>query len=186
MSKTKSGFTLVELLIVIVVIAILAAITLVAYNGVQAKARDSSRQSSVSTIAKALEVYYIDNGQYPIALCSSSCTINGGWSDTNDGSWQNLVNQLVPKYVSSLPTDPVPTMGSNPVSSAGSYGFAYFTNAYSGVPSYCGTTSPRQMYLLVYTLESGSQQNTLNGSCSTNVLGPYGGRSNYRVSKVGL
>ena len=39
MKKTKSGFTIVELLIVIVVIGILAAITIVAYNGIQSRAR---------------------------------------------------------------------------------------------------------------------------------------------------
>jgi prepilin-type N-terminal cleavage/methylation domain-containing protein len=58
----QSGFTLVELLIVIVVIAILAAITVVAYNGVQQRARDSRRKSDVGAIAKALILYQVDNG----------------------------------------------------------------------------------------------------------------------------
>lgn len=59
------GFTIVELLIVIVVIAILAAISVVAYNGVQERARDSSRISKLSQIEKAIELYYSDNGRYP-------------------------------------------------------------------------------------------------------------------------
>lgn len=42
-NKQNSGFTIVELLIVIVVIGILAAITIVAYNGVQQRARDMTR-----------------------------------------------------------------------------------------------------------------------------------------------
>ncbi|MCA9336117.1 prepilin-type N-terminal cleavage/methylation domain-containing protein, partial [Candidatus Saccharibacteria bacterium] len=43
----KTGFTIVELLIVIVVIAILAAITIVAYNGIQQRSRDSIRKSDL-------------------------------------------------------------------------------------------------------------------------------------------
>jgi prepilin-type N-terminal cleavage/methylation domain-containing protein len=63
--KKQSGFTLVELLIVIVVIAILAAITVVAYNGVQQRARTTSRISAVRSIQKALEMYRVTNGVYP-------------------------------------------------------------------------------------------------------------------------
>jgi len=59
------GFTIVELLIVIVVIGILAAITIVSFNGVQSKARDTLRQSNVNSIAKSLELYYIEKGTYP-------------------------------------------------------------------------------------------------------------------------
>lgn len=64
-SKSTQGFTLVELLIVIVVIAILAAITLVAYNGIQAKANDSRRLQDVSDIEKSLLLYKINNGSFP-------------------------------------------------------------------------------------------------------------------------
>ena len=63
--KKQTGFTIVELLIVIVVIGILAAITIVAYNGIQQRARDSQRQSNMQAIAKSLEIFYIDNGYYP-------------------------------------------------------------------------------------------------------------------------
>jgi len=52
----KRGFTIVELLIVIVVIAILASISVVAYNGIQTRARDSQRSSDISAIKKALEL----------------------------------------------------------------------------------------------------------------------------------
>lgn len=58
--KTQ-GFTLVELLIVIVVIAILAAITLVAYNGVQNRARASTTKADVSNVNKVLNAQYISN-----------------------------------------------------------------------------------------------------------------------------
>lgn len=60
----RPGFTLVELLIVIVVIAILAAISVVAYNGVQDRARTSSGQQLASEIAKKAEIYNTLRGQY--------------------------------------------------------------------------------------------------------------------------
>lgn len=59
------GFTIVELLIVIVVIAILAAITIVSYNGIQARALDARRASDMNTIKKKLEIFYADKGYYP-------------------------------------------------------------------------------------------------------------------------
>lgn len=61
----ETGFTIVELLIVVVVIAILAAITIVSYSGVTRRASNSERQSDIAAIQKALEMYYIDNSQYP-------------------------------------------------------------------------------------------------------------------------
>lgn len=56
------GFTIVELLIVVVVIAILAAISIVAYNGIQTRAKASAIASGISSIEKALRVTAIENG----------------------------------------------------------------------------------------------------------------------------
>lgn len=64
-AKSNKGFTIVELLIVVVVIAILAVISIVAYNGIQERARDSERAVDISAIQKMLQAYYIDHEHYP-------------------------------------------------------------------------------------------------------------------------
>lgn len=54
------GFTLVELVIAISVISVLATITVVAYNGVVARANDTQRIAAVATVRKALDMYRAD------------------------------------------------------------------------------------------------------------------------------
>jgi len=64
--KNKSkGFTIVELLIVIVVIGILATLVIVTFTGIQQKARDSKRKTDISAVQAALESYYSSNNTYP-------------------------------------------------------------------------------------------------------------------------
>ncbi len=60
--RAQSGFTIVELLIVVVVIAILAAITVVAYNGIQNKAKTASYAASINGAAKQLEMSRVNSG----------------------------------------------------------------------------------------------------------------------------
>ena len=67
-STTKKGFTIVELLIVIVVIAILAAISIVSYNGIQQRARTSELLVQMNQIQKTIQVEALENGGQSIAL----------------------------------------------------------------------------------------------------------------------
>ena len=69
-TKSKKGFSLVELLVVITIIAILSVTAYVALGGQTSKARNSKRMQDIATIQQALEVYLIQNptGQYPTAL----------------------------------------------------------------------------------------------------------------------
>ena len=69
----QSGFTIVELLIVIVVIAILAAISVVAYNGIQQRATKTTLQNDLSNFSKNIEIVRIDStdGKYPSTLTAA-------------------------------------------------------------------------------------------------------------------
>lgn len=71
----KSGFTIVELLIVIVVIAILAAISIVAYGGVQERAYGAAIQSELVNNAKKVQLVLAETGSYP----------TGGYQVVSDG-----------------------------------------------------------------------------------------------------
>ena len=85
--KKADGFTLVELLVVIAIIAILSVTAYVALGGQTGKARDSRRQSDLSAIQSALEIYFINNNStYPATA--------------------GLEAALVPKLMSNLPLDP--------------------------------------------------------------------------------
>ncbi len=65
LSTRQRGFTIVELLIVIVVIAILAAITVVAFNGVKSRSTNALVQSDLSANMKRVKLYMATNGTFP-------------------------------------------------------------------------------------------------------------------------
>jgi type II secretion system protein G len=103
-TSRSMGFTIVELLIVIVVIGILAVITVVAYNGIQDKAKFSLMQSDLQSIKAALELYKADNDKYPYTIGQATCTSNWcGWDQRTD---DNFIIGLVPKYIAKTPQLP--------------------------------------------------------------------------------
>lgn len=71
------GFTIVELLIVIVVIGILALLVITTYSGIQAKARNSKRQTDIQSLQTQLEAFFSQNGYYP------------SLANLNDSTWLN-------------------------------------------------------------------------------------------------
>lgn len=81
--KKNGGFTIIELLVVIVVIAILIALTLPNLFGLQRRARDDTRKNDLKNVQSALETYFNDNNAYPAALSS-----------------------LVSNYINAIPKDP--------------------------------------------------------------------------------
>lgn len=112
-----------ELLIVIVVIGILAAITIVAYNGVQTRARDSRRAQDLTAIKKELMLYNIDNGGVP-----STSTYGGfgpgGWNISSMPSWLSFLNS---SSNGKIPIDPVNTGTADPMLG---YELTYFYYCY--------------------------------------------------------
>ena len=100
----QNGFTIVELLIVIVVIGILAAITIVSFNGVQSKARQAKINADVVTIVKAITAARIVNNsntwtitqRYTEADCASkpNGTDLATLSKTADTCWTNYAASL--------------------------------------------------------------------------------------------
>jgi general secretion pathway protein G len=83
-ANSRRGFTIVELLIVIVIIGILAAITIVAYNGIQQRTRNASRFTEAAQVAKLLSAYKATNGNFPaIGSAASASCIGSGFPDYN-------------------------------------------------------------------------------------------------------
>ena len=83
----KNGFTFVELLVVMAIIALLSSIILAQLNKSRMKSRDARRIADVKQIQLALSLYYNDNGVYPSSPLSSAAN-------------------FVPNYISTLPKDP--------------------------------------------------------------------------------
>jgi prepilin-type N-terminal cleavage/methylation domain-containing protein len=74
--KNKKGFTIVELLIVIVVIGILATLVIVTFTGIQQKARNSQRQTDINAVDSHVEAFYAQYGAYPT------------YTQLNDTTWR--------------------------------------------------------------------------------------------------
>jgi len=91
----KKGFTIIELLVVMVVIGILVTITVVSYSGLQQRSRDSERASDITQIKIAIEKYHSDKSGYP-RVCPT---------DNTACSITLLATELAP-YLANIPHDP--------------------------------------------------------------------------------
>ena len=103
----RSAFTLVELLVVVAIIGLLSTVATIALSSARVKARDTARKANLVQVAKALEVYYNDNGSYPstggIAAWHGATATYGPYPDTGAGAW---IPGLSPTYIATLPHDP--------------------------------------------------------------------------------
>lgn len=77
--KNKKGFTIVELLIVIVVIGILATLVIVTFTGIQQKGRNTQRKTDINAITSHVEAFYAETGSYP----TYAQLADAGWRGIN-------------------------------------------------------------------------------------------------------
>ena len=96
------GFTIVELLAAVAIIATLSAVILAGVNIQRMKARDAHRMATLESVTRALELYHTDFGTYPDPGHPS------GWADIGgcDTDFPDLELVLVPAYLQAAPTDP--------------------------------------------------------------------------------
>lgn len=96
----NQGFTLIELLVVVSIISLLASVITVNVAKGRVKSRDSRRIADLQVLQQALEIYHIDNGQYPRPASSH-------WVASYQPEWQTELGALLsPKYLIKMPTPP--------------------------------------------------------------------------------
>lgn len=78
----SKGFTLIELMVVVTIIAFLSVIGIVAFTNAQKQARDGRRRADIEAIATALESNRTA-GQYPVVNCASTTIFAGGKCPTD-------------------------------------------------------------------------------------------------------
>jgi len=158
MRKSVSGFTIVELLIVVVVIAILAAISIVAYTGIQNRAQDTRRLSDMRAIATALEQYKVDNGRYP-ADSYSGLGNQSGWENSAREASGQFIASLNNSYGFSgqLPVDPINNSLEATFAEARTNGtYAYYYHRYPAGTNGCDAARGAYYILGVTTTQTAS------------------------------
>lgn len=144
--KNKRGFSLLEILVSITIIAVLTAIGIVSYASVNKRSRDVKRKSDLEQVRSALEMYRADNGAYP--------NIGSGFLDA-----QGLETDLVDSgYMPQVPDDP------------GSSGNYYYDAVDTG-----GVYSAYCICADLETITSGSETTcsvTLPGTCDYGLKSP--------------
>ena len=113
---SKRGFTLIEVLVVISIIAILSAILFASFGSAREDARNKALRSELKEVQLALELYRSQNGEYPPTADQSignPCTSSGGGVDSanTQGCGSNAIigdpstgEVIVPEFISQLPT----------------------------------------------------------------------------------
>lgn len=77
------GFTLVELLVVVSIIAILTVIGITVFGNIQIKARDSRRKADIDAVSKALEAHYNDSAACAVTATAPYCPPLAAWFSNN-------------------------------------------------------------------------------------------------------
>jgi prepilin-type N-terminal cleavage/methylation domain-containing protein len=127
--KNCSGFTLVELLIVIAIIGLLGSIVFVSLRESKAKSRDGKRAADVISIAQALNLYQNNNQKYPCSVSDTPCASG----ETAITGVDNLSVKLkAENVISTAPLDPLNT---------GNYRYFYNSDGKTYTLRYCQETT---------------------------------------------
>ena len=145
--KYSLGFTIVELLIVIVVIAILAAITIVAYNGIQQRARDTVRAGDISSIEKAIQSYVIIHEGAPKVDAYATDASMSGWDVSTNDDWLSFLEPTNGKQ----PKDVNPHRATSDPTEAGNVMYFY----YCGDASWWASIDSKPTVYLGYHKDNG-------------------------------
>lgn len=137
LKSNKSGFTIVELLIVIVVIGILAGLVVTTFTGIQQKARNTERQTDIKAIHGQVEAYYAQNGKYPTL------------GNLNDGTWRTANMKGLDADALKDPKGTASTLVAT--AAANSYSYAVF--AADGTTACDNSTNDCAVYTLTATYE---------------------------------
>ena len=108
-TRCARGFSLVELLVVIAIISLLTSTMLASYDSVKKKNRDAKRQADLAQVSIALNLYYNENGLYPIGSCISSRAPNWNcWGSPDQLSNPATPGRLLPAQdIVNMPQDPL-------------------------------------------------------------------------------
>ncbi len=119
MKNKQSGFTLLEILLVVGIIAILAGIVIVAINPSKqlAQVRNTERKSDLKQVANAITQFYIDHSYYPASSTFPTttlmpiCPTGASTSPAAGFDCEGMLNlsELVPTYIVAIPNDPATT-----------------------------------------------------------------------------
>lgn len=163
-TKKTHGFTLVEMIVVVIVIAILAMITIVAYNGAQMRAKNSQWATSLASWTKVIQLYKINTGKWPSTGAYWSCL--GNSFPASDGFASNECHRTDPagtysaSVMSSLMTGLTQQVGSLPDSNL-SLVYAYDTansrGSYVRGLVYQFSTTDTQPFIDYYQMGAGAQ-----------------------------
>ena len=100
--RNQKGFTLIELVVVISILAILAGAMIPRVTNRMAQSRDARRLADVQAVKHALDQFYIDKGRYPDAKQNASY---GGWDVSQDGDF--IPDLIKEGYLTDVPKDPI-------------------------------------------------------------------------------